>query len=327
MVDYQDTSPNILEVDNLSVYFRTRRESVHAIKNISFSLKKGSILGLVGESGSGKSVTALCLAGLLNAFKSASISGNICLLRKPQTLKINQRSVHQQVSMIFQDPMNSLNPSMPIGKQIAEVFLVKEKKNKKRAYQEATDLLRQVEIQDPERVARQYPHQLSGGMCQRVMIAIALAAKPSLLIADEPTTALDVTIQAQILRLLKKLHRENRMSIIFITHDLGLVSELCHEVAIMLQGRIVERGSTKAIFADPRHPYTIGLLRSVPKLNQKERLQPMPFQSEDEHIVGGCPFYTRCESHFPLCTQGFPKEVQISSEHRVCCLNEGSVNE
>ena len=286
----------ILEVQDLHTSFFLEEGELKAVSGIDFSISSGETLGIVGESGSGKSITAMSILQLLEDTTGKIKQGKIIfqgedLLAKTRNEMMSVRG--NSISMIFQEPMTSLNPTMNIGKQIAEVVVLHQKKSKAEAWERAIEMLKLVGMPEPEKRAKQYPYQLSGGMRQRVMIAIALACNPDLLIADEPTTALDVTIQAQILTLMKKLQRETGTAMILITHDLGVVAEMCDHVAVMYCGKIVEYTDIRSLFTTPKHPYTIGLLNSIPshEVDIDEDLQiisgtvPSPFE-----VLGGCSF-------------------------------------
>ena len=325
----------LLSVKNLSVNFTMRNETCRAVNNVSFDLKKGEVLGIVGESGAGKSVLCYSLTGLLPCppamidkgkalFTPESAAGTVDLLKlsERQLRKIRGKSI----SIIFQDPMTSLNPYMPIGRQIAEPFIKHYKVSSGEARLEVLKMLEDVGIPEPLNRIKQYPHEFSGGMRQRIMIAMALITKPDLLIADEPTTALDVTVQAQILRLLKKLQNEYGMGIIFITHDLGVVAEICDNVNVMYAGQIVEKGGVKDIFNHSKHPYTTMLKRSLPKIEGKvERLYNIPGMPPDmTKPIMGCPFAPRCDVAFEKCFN--IKEIALngSKEHYSACIrNQG----
>ena len=262
----------ILQINNLQVNFSTFAGTVHAVRDISFSLYEGETLALVGESGCGKTVTCRAIMGLLA--KNANITGGEILYNGTNLLKKSGKEINafrgKEIAMVFQDPMTSLDPTMKIGRQIEEMILLHEKVSKKEAHNRAVRLLGLVGIDNPEKRCRQYPHEFSGGQRQRIVIAIALACNPKILIADEPTTALDVTIQSQIIELLKDLQKKFGMSVIFITHDLGVVANIASRVAVMYAGKIVEIGKSEEIFYDPRHPYTWGLLASMPTLSTKQ---------------------------------------------------------
>ncbi|MBI5420087.1 MAG: ABC transporter ATP-binding protein [Deltaproteobacteria bacterium] len=290
----------LLDIRDLRVAFRTEQGTVRALFGVSFAMEPGETLGLVGESGCGKTVTALSVLRLLPA-PPAIVEGGQVLFRGKELLSLSEEEMcsvrGKEVSMIFQEPMTSLNPVLTVGEQVAEVFTAHGTCGKKEAQERAREWLRRVRMPDPDRRAREYPHQMSGGMRQRAMIAMALALEPALLIADEPTTALDVTIQAQILALLKDMREEERrMAVLLITHDLGVVHEFADRVAIMYLGRIVESARTAELFADPIHPYTQGLLRSLPGRSIGEmRLPSIPGAVPDlRSIPAGCPFADRC---------------------------------
>lgn len=315
---------NVLDIKNLTVAFKTKNRMIKAVDGVDLSVKKGEKIGVVGESGAGKSVMSKTVLGLLNNSKNVSIEGQICL-NGENLLKKNRKELQKlrgsKMSMIFQDPINSLNPVFTVGRQIAEVFMIHKKMNKKDAWERAVDMLGKVGIESPSIAAKQYPHQFSGGMCQRVMIAIALSAEPELLIADEPTTALDVTIQAQILELLNELHKNTNTSILLITHDLGVVSEFCQSVAVMLNGVIVEKTDVKSIFKTPLHPYTQGLLNSIPIIGSKERLKPLQSECLDhDTTVKGCRFYNRCSIKSDRCRCEKPKLYETNPRHFVRCF-------
>ena len=281
-------SEKILEIKDERLSFFTPAGEVKALNGVSFSMNQGDVLGIVGESGSGKSVTAYSI----------------------------------MVSIIFQDPMTSLNPVYTIGNQIVEVILLHTKKTKQEAWARARELLELVGINEPDRRLKQYPHELSGGMRQRVMIAIALACEPKLLIADEPTTALDVTIQAQILELMNDLRHKLGMSIIMITHDLGVVAQMCEKIAVMYAGHIVEYGTTDEIFYNPQHEYTKGLINSIPKLNAEEKERLVPIEGQPVDLLNppaGCPFAPRCKSCMKVCLNKMPPRTELSDTHYTYC--------
>lgn len=315
-------SVDLLTVNRLSVTFKNNRTPVPAVRNLDLLIKKGEVVGLVGESGSGKSVTALAIAGLLHSSAKIQVQGRVAINgHESLSMGKNCLRIARKVAMIFQDPFDSLNPTLTIGYQIQEVFREQKGCKKREAWTKALEMLDKVKIPSPATVARQYPHQLSGGMCQRVMVAMALAAEPELLIADEPTTAMDVTIQAEILQLLYELYRKTESSILFITHDLGVVAQFCHSVAIMLEGEIVEQGPTSALFTNPRHPYTQGLLNSIPFIGRKGRLQPMAPTTDSSASNEGCMFYPRCPIKQPECRTIHPQlKEQDFSGHFVRCI-------
>ncbi len=302
----------LLEVRDLTVVFQRRgEEPFTAVDKVSFEVEPGQTVGLVGESGCGKSVTSLAIMGLLPS-RGAKVTGSV-RLEGTELLELSDRQMRDKrgkdLGMVFQDPLSSLNPVIPIGLQVSEVLERHRGMQRKRAMREAEELLRRVGIPDPRRRLDEYPHQLSGGMRQRALIAIALACAPRLLIADEPTTALDVTIQAQILALLAELVRETGTALVMITHDLGVVAGLCDEVNVLYGGRIVERGDRHPLFAEPRHPYTYGLLSSIPRLDapRGERLAPIRGSVADNiPWSGGCAFAPRCPRAIDPCTDHSP---------------------
>ncbi|HVG30021.1 MAG TPA: ABC transporter ATP-binding protein [Pyrinomonadaceae bacterium] len=302
---------HLLEVKNLQTHFRTRAGVVRAVDGVSFHLGRGELLGLVGESGCGKSVTAMSLMRLVSP--PGEVVGGEVLFEGEDLLKLSESKMRairgDDIAMIFQDPMTSLNPVFKVGEQIAEALRLHRGMNRRQAREAAVAAMREVSIPDPERRADDYPHQLSGGMRQRVMIAMALACDPKLLIADEPTTALDVTIQAQILELLNELRRTRELAVLLITHDLGVVAEVADRVAVMYTGRIVEQSPVAELFARPKHPYTEGLLRSVPKLTAAEAEKAVRLQSIEgvvpklTQLPTGCHFAPRCPHRMPRCTE------------------------
>ena len=298
---------NLLEVKQLRTeFFSSKTSSVTAVNEISFSIGKGEILGLVGESGCGKSVTSLSIMGLLTATSGKVTKGEV-LFEGKDLLKISEKEMREirggEMSMIFQEPMSSLNPAMRIDKQMIEGIRLHTDLSKEEARKRAAEILGQVGIPDPERVLKNYPHQLSGGMSQRVMIAMAMSCQPKLLIADEPTTALDVTIQAQILDLMKKIQEEKGMSILMITHDLGVVAEMCTRAIVMYAGEIVEEAPIDELFNAPQHPYTKGLIASVPKLGSGVKVLPsIPGSVPDlSSLPSGCRFAPRCKYATEKC--------------------------
>jgi oligopeptide transport system ATP-binding protein len=315
----------LLQVKDLHTYFYTREGVVKAVNGVSFDLKEGETLGIVGESGSGKSVTALSVMGLVASPPGRIVGGEI-LYQGRNLLKADKQEIRsirgKEISMIFQDPMTSLNPVLTISKQIGEMLRLHMGMDKKAARERTIELLKMVGIPSAEQRLDSYPHQFSGGMRQRVMIALALSCNPRLLIADEPTTALDVTIQAQILDLIKRLKNDLGMAVIFITHDLGVVAGLCDRVMVMYGGRIMEQAPTRTLYGDPRHPYTLGLLRSVPRLDEekKERLTPIPGMPPDLiHAPPGCPFYPRCTFREARNRDEMPPLVEIAPGHQLAC--------
>jgi peptide/nickel transport system ATP-binding protein len=319
------TSDPLLDIQNLKVIFHGDRGGVtHAVDGLDLSIKRGETLGLVGESGCGKSVTALAVMGLLPK-ASAEVSGRI-RFDGAELLSLPDRDMRDlrgdRLAMIFQEPMTSLNPSFSIGEQIAESLIRHRGLSRAQAWARTIELLRLVKIASPEQRADDYPHRLSGGMRQRAMIALALACDPQLLIADEPTTALDVTIQAQILALLRELKTSIGIGIVLITHDLGVVAEICDHVAVMYAGEIVEYAPVEVLFAAPQHPYTIGLLGSIPRLDAKAdalaAIEGMvPSLTE---LPGGCRFAPRCPFVRERCTQAPPAMVDLGSNHRSRCI-------
>ena len=314
----------LLDIKNERLSFFTPAGEVKALNNVSFSMKQGEVLGIVGESGSGKSVTAYSLMGL-TAYPGKLIGGELRFNGhevEKMTEKDFRKMRGEEISIIFQDPMTSLNPVYTIGNQIVEMVRLHTNKNKKEAYARAKELLELVGINEPERRLKQYPHELSGGMRQRVMIAISLACEPKLLIADEPTTALDVTIQAQILELMMELRKKLGMSIIMITHDLGVVASMCEKIAVMYAGKIVEYGTTDEIFYNPKHEYTKGLINSIPKLNQKEKERLVPIEGSPVDLLNppaGCPFAPRCKSCMKICLRQMPPRTDLSDTHYTQC--------
>ena len=316
-------SEKILEIKDERLSFFTPAGEVKALNGVSFSMNQGDVLGIVGESGSGKSVTAYSIMGL-TAYPGRLVGGTVWF-NGHQIDKMTEKEFRKirgnEVSIIFQDPMTSLNPVYTIGNQIVEVILLHTKKSKQEAWARAKELLELVGINEPDRRLKQYPHELSGGMRQRVMIAIALACEPKLLIADEPTTALDVTIQAQILELMNDLRHKLGMSIIMITHDLGVVAQMCDEVVVMYAGSICEQGTSDEIFYNPRHEYTKGLMRSIPTAeNNGQRLQPITGTPIDLlNLPKGCPFAPRCEAAMMVCLTQRPERMFINDEHFATC--------
>ncbi len=337
----------LLEVKNLHTYFKTRKGIVKAVNDVSYSLEPGRTIGIVGESGSGKSVSAMSILQLLDG--NGYIAEGEILFEGRDLTKLSQQEMYEirgnKISVIFQEPMTSLNPVFTVKRQLSEPFIIHQKLNKKQAEKKALEMLYAVQIPNPETVLLQYPHQLSGGMRQRVMIAMALACKPRILIADEPTTALDVTIQAQILRLMNDLQRDNGTAIIFITHDLGVINEMADDVVVMYCGQVVEQTSAKVIFTNcpTSHPYTEGLMHSIPRLdNVGARLKPIPgVVPHPLALPKGCKFAPRCKYATQRCLEQEPalrevtpgqkircfypeKEVRCSEEHRNALVNQES---
>ena len=319
---------SVLEVKNLKTYFFTEQGIIKAVDDVSFSVPKGATLGLVGESGCGKSVTAMSITRLVSA--PGRIVGGEILLNGCDLLSKLDKEMRQvrgaQIAMIFQEPMTALNPVFEVGFQIAEAVLAHEKVSKREAWSRAVEAMKAVSIPDPEKRAKDYPHRLSGGMRQRIMIAMALVCHPALVIADEPTTALDVTIQAQIIELLDKLREEYHLSLILISHDLGVVAEVAETVAVMYAGKIVEIGRAIDIFHNPKHPYTEGLLRSVPRLGssvqKKDRLEVIEGMVPDLlRLPDGCSFAPRCYKRTVECTLSPIPLEHVSENHEVRCIH------
>ena len=317
-------SEYLVEVKNERLSFFTPAGEVKALNDVSLHLNEGEVLGIVGESGSGKSVTAYSLMGL-TAYPGKLIGGELDF-NGHHINDLTERDFRKirgsEISIIFQDPMTSLNPVYTIGNQICEVIRLHTSKTKAEAIARAVELLTLVGINEPEKRLKQYPHELSGGMRQRVMIAIALACEPKLLIADEPTTALDVTIQAQILELMMELKQKLGMAIIMITHDLGVVSSMCDRIAVMYAGRIVEYGTVDDIFYRPEHEYTKGLLRSIPKLSEKEHQKLIPIEGTPIDLLNppkGCPFAPRCKACMKVCLREMPPYTDLDEVHYSAC--------
>ena len=314
----------VLQVKDLRTYFRTRWGTVKAVDGVSFDLHRGETLGIVGESGSGKSVTMLSLMRLVPNPPGRIVSGEI-LLDGEDLLQLSEDQMSKvrgsQIALIIQDPMTSLNPVFTIGNQVMEAIKIHQDVPRKSVFEIALDVLRKVNIPAVETRVRDYPHQLSGGMRQRVVGAISISCQPSVLIADEPTTSLDVTIQAQYLKLLKELQRESNLGLIFITHDFGIVAKVCDRVAVMYAGKIVEQGSVRDIFNHPSHPYTEALLASVPKLEEDvERLYSIEGQPPALHdLPPGCPFAARCQYVMERCHEEYPPIVQAHEGHSAAC--------
>ncbi len=314
----------ILEIKELCVEFKTVEGTVQAVDHLSYTLHKGEKLGIVGESGSGKSVSSLGMMQLIPN-PPGQITGGEILYKGQDLVKASEKEMQKirgnEISMIFQEPMTSLNPIIKCGKQIAESLRLHRGMDKKTAMAEAVRMMQAVGIANPEARAHEYPHQMSGGMRQRVMIAMALACRPQILIADEPTTALDVTIQAQILDLIRDLNESMKTSVIFITHDLGVVSELCDTVIVMYTGHIVEKAPVRELFAEPKHPYTVGLLNAIPKITKErnpletiEGMVPNPTER-----ISGCSFSPRCPHATERCRQEKPPMTGLSEERAVRC--------
>lgn len=323
----------LLSVNNLYTSFFTSAGEVKAVNGVSFNLDEGKVLGIVGESGSGKSVTAYSILQILSN-PGKIVSGSIKF--KGEELVGSSKDVMQgirgnKISIIFQDPMTSLNPVYTVGNQLMEAILLHTKRNKKEAKQRAIEMLKLVGVNEPEKRINQYPHEFSGGMRQRVMIAMALACEPDILIADEPTTALDVTIQAQILDLMKELQQKFGMAILLITHDLGVVADMCDEIIVMYAGKVSERGTVEEIFYNPKHEYTKGLLKSIPSVQtEKEALHPIGGNPVDLlNMPSGCAFAPRCDKAMKVCLKYKPQEMVINDKHISCCwqnVREGIEN-
>ncbi len=318
------TDTPLLELKNLQVQFPTYDGVVRAVDGVSYSIPKGKVLGLVGESGCGKSVTAFSVLRLIQ--NPGKIVGGDILFDGKSLLALSEAEMRairgNRVSMIFQEPMTSLNPVFTVGNQIAEAVVLHQRVSWKEGRNRAIEMLRRVKIPNPEQRVDEYPHQMSGGMKQRVMIAMALACNPKLLIADEPTTALDVTIQAQILDLMRELQSELGMSMLIITHDLGVVAEIADHVAVMYAGKVVEYAPVEDLFANPLHPYTVGLFRSKPKMGEhRERLEAIEGAVPNPlHFPAGCRFHPRCPKAVPECSKSEPPLREIRRGHTAACI-------
>lgn len=314
----------LLEVEHLTTEFTTRRGMVRSVRDVSFSIDKGEILALVGESGSGKSVTSLSIMGLL-ASNGRIAKGSKIMFDGVNLLDLSERKMQNirgnSISMIFQEPMTSLNPIFTVGDQILESIQLHTKLSKKEAHEKLLHIMDTVGIPNPAKRIKDYPHQMSGGMRQRIMIAMAMACQPKLLIADEPTTALDVTIQAQILDLIYRMREQFNISVLLITHDLGVVAEAADRVAVMYCGRIVEEGTTSEILTDPKHPYSLGLLKSIPRLDeQSERLFMIPgMVPPPEEVPEGCAFADRCDQACDQCRAQLPELLSLG-QRKVRCV-------
>ncbi len=313
----------LLEVQDLHTAFTTPAGTVNAVNGVSFQLERGKVLGIVGESGSGKSVTAYSIMQILEK-NGKIVSGSVKV--DGQELvgageKVMKTIRGNKISIIFQDPMTSLNPTYTIGHQLMEAIMLHTPRNRRQAQARAVEMLRLVNVNEPEKRMKQYPFEFSGGMRQRVMIAMALACEPDILIADEPTTALDVTIQAQILELMQSLQKELGMAIIMITHDLGVVAQMCDEVIVMYAGSICEQGTADEIFYNPKHEYTKGLMRSIPTVNNDdERLEPITGTPIDLlNMPAGCPFAPRCDAAMKICMRQRAERMLINDDHAACC--------
>ncbi|MGG4342191.1 ABC transporter ATP-binding protein [Paenibacillus lautus] len=317
-------SQPILQIQDLRTHFFTDRGEIPAVDGVSLHVKPGEVLGVVGESGCGKSVTSLSILKLIPQ-PPGKITGGSIVFKGQDIVPLKEREMRlirgNAISMIFQEPMTSLNPLFTVGQQIGETVSLHRGLNKKNARVHTIEMLRKVGIARPEAIIDEYPHRLSGGMRQRVMIAMAISCNPELLIADEPTTALDVTIQAQILDLIRGLNEEYKTAVMLITHDLGVVAEMCHRVAVMYAGKVVEEGSVLDIFKKPLHPYTRGLIKSVPRLNeQHRRLFSIPGNVPILNTrMKGCRFAERCQDVMPLCTEQLPELKEYESSHSCRC--------
>ena len=322
-----DMNKPLLEVKNLKTFFKTRNGIVKAVNDVSYSIYPGKTLGIVGESGSGKSVSAMSVLRLLDA--NGYIAGGTVTFDGQDLSKVTTEQMYHirgnRISVIFQEPMTSLNPVFSVKKQLSEPFIIHQGMSKKEAAAKCIEMLKAVQIPNPEAVAKQYPHQLSGGMRQRVMIAMALACKPDILIADEPTTALDVTIQAQILRLMNDLQKENGTAIMFITHDLGVINEMADDVVVMYCGQVVEQAPARVIFTncEKSHPYTEGLMYSIPRLNDdRKKLDPIPGAVPHPlDLPKGCKFAPRCKYCTQKCIDAEPELKQVAEGQYVRCFD------
>ena len=316
-------STPLLQVKDLHTSFKIDSGEVHAVNGISFNLEKGKVLGIVGESGSGKSVTAYSILRIL--VEPGKITGGQILFNGEDIVKFDKAKMRafrgNRISIIFQDPMTSLNPVYTVGNQLMEAILLHTPRNREEARARAVEMLTLVGVNDPEKRLKQYPHELSGGMRQRVMIAMALACEPDILIADEPTTALDVTIQAQILELMQDLQKKMGMSIIMMTHDLGVIADMCDEIIVMYAGGVCERGTADEIFYNPCHEYTKGLLHSIPTFEAKhQKLVPIAGSPVDLlNLPAGCPFAARCDKAMKICLEQKPQEYDINEFHKASC--------
>ena len=315
----------LLQVKNLHTSFFTDAGEVKAVNGISYNLDAGKVLGIVGESGSGKSVSAYSVLRILT--DTGRVTEGEVLFKGENILKYSEQQMQKfrgsRISIIFQDPMTCLNPTFSIGSQLREAIRIHTDRNKEQIQARALEMLQLVGVNEPEKRLKQYPHELSGGMRQRVMIAMALACEPDILIADEPTTALDVTIQAQILELMQDLQKKMGMAIIMITHDLGVIADMCDEIIVMYGGKVCERGTADEIFYNPRHEYTKGLIRSIPRITEKhEKLVPISGSPVDLlNLPRGCAFAPRCDRAMKICLEQPPEEVRVNDYHIAACWN------
>ncbi len=324
MSDEPEVSEPILSVRDLAVTFVGSGRPVPAVRGVSFDVRPGEVLGVVGESGSGKSVTSLSLMGLLP--ETAQVSGSVVLSGR-EVVGTHEDQLRKMrgvdIGVIFQDPMTTLNPVLRVGPQVTESLVTHGKANKRQAAERATELLASVHVPDPEERTRQYPHEFSGGMRQRAVIAMTVASQPKVIIADEPTTALDVTVQAQVLTVLRDIQQETGSAVILITHDLGVIAEMADRVMVMYAGKVVETGPVEEIFADPQHPYTVGLLSSLPRLDDDiDRLEPIPGQPPTPgNLPSGCPFHPRCalQRDREICTTDEPALHVLADGRSTAC--------
>lgn len=322
---------NLLEVKDLRTYFYTDDGVVKAVDGVEFEVKAGETIGIVGESGCGKSITAMSILRLIQSPPGKIVSGEI-LFEGEDLVKVSEKRIREirgnSISMIFQEPMTSLNPVFTAGYQIEEILKLHQNLDEKEAREKAIEMIRMVGIPNPERIADEYPHQLSGGMKQRIMIAMALACRPKMLIADEPTTALDVTIQAQILDLMNDLKEKLNTSIMLITHDLGVIAEMADHVIVMYSGKVVEDAPTIELFENPKHPYTIGLMSSIPSLAKEgQRLETIPGVVPNPlYLPKGCYFHPRCKYATSECREVQPELVEIAPGHKSACLRAQEVS-
>lgn len=325
MENIKENKKEVLKIEDLSISFYTPVGEVKAVDSINYTLHENEIMGIVGESGSGKSVESYGIMGLLQ--EPGKVKSGKILYKGENVLDYDKNKMSEfrgaKCSMIFQNPMTCLNPVYTIGNQLMEALLVHKKCSKDEAYQKAVDMLDSVGVSNPKRRMKQYPHELSGGMRQRVMIGMGLICEPDILIADEPTTALDVTIQAQILELIKEFQNKSKMSVIFITHNLAVVAQICDTVSVMYAGRIVEQGSVEEIFYNPKHPYTKGLLKSMPRIDSKEQVRLESIKGTPVDMLNppeGCGFSTRCEHCMNICLKKEPPMLEMGNGHRSKCF-------